>query len=314
MLPFLFIVQEKTAAIVERAGKFHQICQPGVHLKLPIIDRVAARVSLRQQQLDVQIETKTKDNVFVRLAIAVQYYVIEEKVKEAFYQLSNPMMQIESYIYDEVRAQVPKMKLDDVFENKEDIAVAVKASLEEDMSKYGYAIVKTLVNDIDPDPNVKKSMNEINAAQRHRVAAEERGNADKILRVKQAEAEAEAAKLRGVGIADQRRAIVDGLRQSIEEFQKGVPGVSASDVMQLVVMTQYFDALKDIAGAANSNTIMIPHSPGAVGDLADQIQNSIMTGNLATQAHNEGVGKTIPSDAYQEPVHPYPHTPPPVGQ
>ncbi|MCB2156907.1 SPFH domain-containing protein [bacterium] len=276
-----FIVHEKTAAVVERLGRFHRIAMPGWHWKSPL-DRVAGRLSLRVQELNVHVETKTLDDVFVRLAVAVQYFVMPNKIKEAFYELSNPQMQIESYIYDEVRAQVPKMKLDDVFQNKEDIANAVKTGLEETMAQYGYDIVKALVNDIDPDANVKKAMNEINAAQRIRRAAEERGEAEKILRVKQAEAEARSAILRGQGIAGQRKAIVDGLRQSVEEFQKSVPGATPNDVMQLVVMTQYFDTLKEIGASSRSNAIMLPHSPGAVGELSQMIQQSIMMGNVAS--------------------------------
>lgn len=216
----------------------------------------------------------------MRITVAVQYYVMPDRIREAFYELSNPRMQIESYVYDEVRAHVPRMKLDDVFQNKDDIANAVKTGLEETMNQYGYDIVKSLVNDIDPDAKVKQAMNEINAAQRFRRASEERGEAEKILRVKQAEAEAQSSILRGKGIAGQRKAIIDGLRQSVEEFQKSIPGSSPNEVMQVVIMTQYFDTLKEIGGTSRTNTLLIPHSPGSVGSLSEQISNSVMMGNL----------------------------------
>ena len=284
MIPRFFIVREKTAAIIETFGRFSRIAMPGWHFVMPF-DRVAGRVSLRLQEMNVHVETKTLDDVFVKIVVAVQYYVRPDKVREAFYELSNPQMQIESFVYDEVRAQVPKMKLDDVFQNKDDIASAVKDGLDESMNKYGYDIVKTLVNDIDPAANVKAAMNEINAAQRIRRASEERGEAEKILRIKQAEAEAASMKLRGQGIADQRRAIIDGLRQSVEDFSKSVPGATASDVMGLVVMTQYFDTLKEIGASSRTNTLLIPHSPGAIGDLSEQIRQSVMIGGLASDAH-----------------------------
>lgn len=286
MIPRILIVREKTAAVIERLGRFTHIAEAGFHIMWPL-QRVAGRVSLKLQEMSVHVETKTLDDVFVRIVVAIQYYVRKDRVREAFYELSNPQMQIESFVYDEVRAQVPKMKLDDVFQNKEDIATAVKTGLDESMTQYGYDIVKTLVNDIDPAANVKAAMNEINAAQRIRRASEERGEAEKILRIKQAEAEAASMRLRGVGIADQRKAIIDGLRQSVEEFSKSVPGATANDVMSLVVLTQYFDTLKEIGGSSRTNTVMIPHSPSAVGDMQDQIRQSIMIGNVASATATE---------------------------
>lgn len=295
---FFFIVREQTAAIVETLGKYNRIASSGLHLKMPW-ERVAGRLSLRIQELQVNVETKTKDDVFVRLLIAVQYFVIPEKVREAFYKLSNPVMQIESYVFDEVRSAVPGMTLDDVFQNKDFIANAVKEGLQETMEQYGYGIARALVNDIDPDRKVKTAMNEINAAQRLRKAAEERGEAEKILRVKQAQGEAESKKLQGVGIADQRKAIVDGLRESVQEFQSGVPGVTSADVMQLVLMTQYFDMLKDIGATSRANTILLPHSPGSLGDLSHQLKEAIMVGNLATKPQ-EDVIKHAPIPEGQE--------------
>ncbi len=281
---FFFIVREQTAALVESFGRFNRICSSGLHFKMPW-ERVAGRLSLRIQELQVSVETKTNDDVFVRLLIAVQYFVMPDRVREAFYRLSNPHLQIESYVFDEVRSTVPRMKLDEVFEEKETIADAVKGGLEETMTQYGYGIVRSLVNDIDPDPKVKTAMNEINAAQRLRKAAEERGEAERILKVKQAQGEAESKILQGKGIAGQRKAIVDGLRESVEEFQKGVPGATSNDVMQLVLMTQYFDTLKDIGVASRATTILMPHTPGTLSDLSDQVRQSIMTGNVVSDEH-----------------------------
>lgn len=282
-LPRLMTVKEKTAAIIERLGRFSRVAHPGLHFLSPF-ERRAGIVSLRIQELNVRIETKTNDDVFVNLMVAVQYFVMPNRIREAFYELSNPQTQIESYMYDEVRAQVPRMKLDEVFQNKDDIAVAVKTGLEETMNKYGYGIVKALVNDVDPDANVKKAMNEINAAQRMRKAAEQKGEAEKILRVKHAEAEAQSAILRGEGIAGQRKAIIDGLRQSVEEFQRSIPETSADEVMRIVIQTQYFDTLKEIGAGSNSNVIMIPHSPGAMDDLSQQIQMGVLKGNIVSKA------------------------------
>ncbi|MGD2115665.1 MAG: SPFH domain-containing protein [Acidobacteriota bacterium] len=287
MIPRFTIVHERTAAIVERFGKFNRILEPGWHLVMAF-ERVAKKMSLRVEEMTVQIETKTLDDVFVKMEVAVQYQVMPDRVADAFYQLAHPVRQIQSYVFDEVRAQVPKMKLDDVFQNKDDIANAVREGLEGTMNQFGFAILKSLVSDIDPAPNVKQAMNEINAAQRHRRAAEERGEAEKVLKVKEAEAEAEAMKLRGQGVADQRRAIMEGLQQSVQAFQEGVPGASADDVMRLLMMTQYFDTLKDLGAGGRTNTIMVPHSPTALTDLSEQIRQSVTVGEVvAGQARRE---------------------------
>ena len=278
-LPFFYTVQQQTAAILQRLGKFTRVAEAGPHFKLPFVERVAGRVNLRVQQLEVEVETKTQDNVFVKMLVAVQFHVVKERIYDAFYRLDDPASQIKSFVFDVVRARVPTIKLDDVFEKKDEIADAVKIELREVMDDFGYGIVKALVTDIDPDHKVKESMNEINAAQRLRVAATEKGEADKILKVKAAEAEAESKALSGKGIADQRRAIIDGLRESVDEFQKSVPGASAQDVMNVVLMTQYFDMLKELGASSNNNTIMVPHSPSTVTDLADQIRSSMMVAN-----------------------------------
>jgi regulator of protease activity HflC (stomatin/prohibitin superfamily) len=252
---------------------------PGLNVKVPFLDRVVGRINLRVQQLDVEIETKTEDNVFVQMVVAVQFYVLPDKVYHAFYRLDDARRQITSYVFDVVRAQVPKIKLDDVFEKKDDIADIVKAELSQVMEGFGYGILKALVTDIDPDAKVKQSMNEINAAQRMRVAATEKGEADRILKVKAAEGDAQSKALQGRGIADQRQAIVAGLRDSVDEFRRSVPGTTAKDVMNLVLMTQYFDTLKEIGASSRSNTILIPHSPGSLASLSEQIRNAMIEAN-----------------------------------
>jgi len=275
------VVKQQTSAIVERFGKYHCIMGPGLNFKIPIVDTVAARMDLRVRQLNVKVETKTQDNVFVHFVVAVQFHVLSGKVYEAHYKLANSEMQINSYVFDVVRARVPQVKLDDVFEKKDEIADAVKNELSHVMDDFGYTIVKALVVDIEPDQKVKEAMNEINAAQRMRFAASEKGEAERILKVKSAEAEAQSKALQGKGIADQRKAIIEGLRDSVDEFQKSIPGSSAHDVMNLVLMTQYFDTLKELGATSATKTIFIPHSPGAISDIASQLRMALMTANEA---------------------------------
>jgi regulator of protease activity HflC (stomatin/prohibitin superfamily) len=278
LLASIFTVEQQTCALIERFGKFHRIAGPGLNILIPLIDRIRLRPSLKICQLDVGIETKTQDNVFINLMVSVQYRVLPSKIYEAFYMLQNPAKQIEAFVFDVVRAQVPRILLDDVFERKDDIANAVKSELSDVMAEFGYEIVKALVTDISPASNVKAAMNEINAAQRVRVAAAEKGEAEKILKVKQAEAEAEASILHGQGLAGQRHAIVSGLKDSVEEFVRQVPGLSQKDVMEMVLLIQYIDTLKEIAGSSKSNVIFVPHSPGNVSDLASQLRESIIVG------------------------------------
>jgi len=284
-LGWLFTVEQQTAAIVERFGRFRRIATAGLNWKIPLIDSVAGRLSLRVQQLDVNVESKASDDVFVVLAIAVQYYVIEEKVKEAFYRLTNPHQQIESFVFDLVRAEVPKMTLDEVFQKKDAIAQAVKDDLSETMDQYGYGIVKALVNDIDPDHRVKDAMNEVRAAERQREAAIQKGEAAKILRVKEAEGEAESKRLQGEGLAAQRKAIAEGLRQSVDLVTAGAIGVDEQTVINLLLLVQYMDTLKDIAANTRSNTLFLPHSPGALGELFDQIRNSVLVAEAGSARH-----------------------------
>jgi len=288
-----FTVNQQTAVIVQNFGKFARVALPGLNFKVPFVETVAGRLNLRVQQLDVRVETKTEDNVFVHVIVAVQYHVLPDKVYEAFYKLSDPTTQITAFVFDSVRARVPRMKLDDVFEKKDEIADAVRDELSHVMEGFGYGIVKALVTDIDPDHKVKEAMNEINAAQRLRVAATEKGEAERILKVKAAEAEAQSKALQGKGIADQRKAIVEGLRESVDTFQKSVPGATAHDVMSLVLMTQYFDTLKEIGMTGRSNTILIPHSPGHMTDLTEQIRNAMMTAEQVARV-SAGAGNGNP--------------------
>ena len=278
-----FMVSQQSMVIIETFGKFTRAAKPGLGMRIPFVQNIAGTVSLRVRQLDIPVETKTSDNVFVKVVVSVQFHALGDRIFEAFYKLENPEQQITAFIFDVVRAQVPKIKLDDVFEKKNDIANAVKTELSEMMNSFGYGIVKALVTDIDPDAKVKAAMNEINEAQRLRVAANERGEAEKILRIKQAEADARSNALHGEGIADQRSAIVNGLRESVSKFQESVPGTSSTDVMGLVLMTQYFDTLKEVGNTSHSNTILIPHSPGYLNDLSEQLRNAIITGNKVSE-------------------------------
>jgi regulator of protease activity HflC (stomatin/prohibitin superfamily) len=278
-----FKVDQQSVAIIERFGKFLRTAQPGLNMRVPLIDQIKGRVSLRVLQLDVKVETKTKDNVFVDIMVSVQYRILASKIFEAFYVLEDPDTQIKSFVFDVVRARVPKIDLDDVFEKKDEIADSVKSELSEVMSQFGFEIVKALVTDITPDARVKSAMNEINEAQRLRIAANERGEAEKILKVKQGEAEAEVKILQGKGLAGQRRAIVDGLRDSLDDFQKSIPTSSTQDVMSLILMTQYFDTLKEMSITGKTNTIMMPHSPSGLSDLAEQIRSAVFTGTLMSK-------------------------------
>ncbi|MDR1890607.1 MAG: SPFH domain-containing protein [Puniceicoccales bacterium] len=283
-----FVVKQQTCAIVERLGKFFRVAGPGLSWRIPVIDMIVSRISLRIHQLYVEVETKTQDNVFVNVAVAVQYRVLKEKVFQAYYTLEDHQSQIKSFVFDLVRAQVPLLILDDVFSRKDDIANAVKSNLGETMSDFGYEIVEALITDINPDANVKAAMNEINTAQRLRVAATERGESEKIIRVKQAEAEAEANILHGKGIAGQRAAIIEGLSRSVEDFVKHVPGSNSTTVMDMVMLIQYIDTLKEIGSHSNSNVVFVPHSPGNVQDINAQIRETIFAEKLGCANANEG--------------------------
>ena len=277
LLASFFTVKQQTAAVVERFGKFHSIRNSGLQLKIPLIDRIAGRINLKIQQLDVIVETKTKDDVFVRLKISVQFQVLKLKVYDAFYKLENPHDQITSYVFDVVRAEVPKMKLDDVFERKDDIAIAVKAELNEAMSEYGYDIIKTLVTDIDPDIQVKAAMNRINAAEREKVAAEYEAEAERIKIVAKARAEAESKRLQGQGIADQRREIARGLEESVDVLNN--VGINSQEASALIVVTQHYDTLQSIGEETNTNLILLPNSPQAGSDMLNNMIASFVASN-----------------------------------
>jgi len=272
-----FIVKQQSAAVVERFGKFVSVRQSGLQIKIPLVDNIAGRLSLRIQQLDVVVETKTKDDVFVRLKVSVQFKVIKEKVYDAFYKLDNPGDQITSFIFDVVRAEVPKLILDDVFLKKDDIAVAVKSELQDAMSEYGYQIIKTLVTDIDPDAQVKEAMNRINAAEREKVAAQFEGEAQKILIVEKAKAEAESKRLQGQGIADQRREIARGLEDSVKVLN-GVD-INSQEASALIVVTQHYDTLQSVGAESNSNLILLPNSPQAGSEMLNNMVASFTASN-----------------------------------
>ena len=273
----IFIVKQQSAAVVERFGKFVSVRHSGLQIKIPIVDRVAGRLSLRIQQLDVVVETKTKDDVFVKVKVSVQYKVIKDKVYDAFYKLDFPQDQITSYVFDVVRAEVPKMILDDVFEKKDDIAIAVKSELNDAMKNYGFDIIKTLVTDIDPDAQVKESMNRINASEREKVAAQFEGDAQRILIVERAKAEAESKRLQGQGIADQRREIARGLEDSVKVLNN--VDINSQEASALIVVTQHYDTLQSVGSASNSNLILMPNSPQAGSEMLNNMVASFTASN-----------------------------------
>ena len=281
VLGSFFTVSTAQVAVITRFGKFRRVAEPGLNWKWPIIDKVAGKVSLRVNQIDLTMETKTKDNVFVTIPISVQNRVRPEKIYDAFYKLTNPIEQIQSYVEQVILGHVPGMTLDEVFASQSGIATAVKQELDADMAAFGFEIVNVLVTDIVPDAKVKSAMNDINAAQREQVAANARGEAEKILVVKKAEAEAESKALQGQGIANQRKAIIAGLQGSIDQFKKVVEDASTSEVMQLVMATQYFDTIKSIGESDKTNTLFLSHSPAAVRDISEQILQSMLTAERA---------------------------------
>lgn len=281
-----FTVKQQTAAIVERFGKYQSIRHAGLHLKIPIIDKIAGKINLKIQQLDVIIETKTKENVFVKMKVSVQFKVIQDKVYEAFYKLEYPHDQITSYVFDVVRAEVPKLKLDDVFERKDDIAIAVKRELNEAMTTYGYDIINTLITDIDPDIQVKNAMNRINAADREKSAAEYEAEAQRIRIVAKAKAEAESKRLQGQGIADQRREIARGLVESVDVLNK--VGINSQEASALIVVTQHYDTLQAIGSDTNSNLILLPNSPQAGSDMLNNMVASFTASNQVGEAIRQG--------------------------
>jgi len=291
----VFTVKQQTSAIMERLGKFHSIRGSGLHFKIPFLDKITGRINLKIQQLDVMVETKTKDNVFVKLKVSVQFKVLEDSVYDAFYKLENPYEQITAYVFDTVRAEVPKMKLDDVFERKDDIAVAIRRELEEAMNEYGYGIVKALVTDIDPDHAVKNAMNRINAAEREKLAAEYEGESERIRIVAKAKAEAESKRLQGQGIADQRREIARGLEESVDILNR--VGINSQEASALIVVTQHYDTLQAIGQSSHSNLILLPNAPSAGVDMLSQMVASFS----ASQQMSEDMKKSKSTLELKEP-------------
>ena len=289
LIASIYTVKQKTAVIIERLGKFQKVARAGIHMKIPFIDKIAGRVNLRVMELPVEVETKTKDDVFVRLIISVQYFVIDtpEGIKQSFYKFDHPEHQIQSYVFDSIRSEVPNLILDDVFSEKDKIAHVVQKELADTMREYGFNIIKALVTDIDPDAKVKHAMNEINAAKRMKEAAKEYAEAEKIKVVAAAQAEAESKKLQGEGIANQRIAIANGIKQSVEEVKGAMEDdVSGQQVMNMLFMTQHYDTITRL-GEQGVNTIFIPYSPDSVGDLQMQIQSSLIAANQVTKAQNK---------------------------
>jgi regulator of protease activity HflC (stomatin/prohibitin superfamily) len=287
LLKTLYTVRTSQAGVVERFGKFNRIVRPGLHLLIPYCERVFF-VDLQVQQATFSVETKTRDNVFVQIPVSIQYGVLDDKIYDAFYKLSRPQKQIESFVFNSILGHVPKLTLDETFEQMSGISIAVKVELDATMREFGFNILTALVTDIIPDAKVKAAMNDINAAQRSQVAAMAKGEADKILKVKQAEAEAESKALQGKGIAAERQAIIDGLRASIEHFRESVPGATAEDVMALVLLTQYFDTLKDIGIRSGTNTLFLPNNPGAANDFLQQILAGLR-GGTHRASKSEGI-------------------------
>ncbi len=295
-----FIVKQQTAAIIETFGRFSSIRNSGLQLKIPLVQRISGRINLKIQQLDVMVETKTKDDVFVKLKISVQYQVIKENVYDAFYKLQSPQDQITSYVFDVVRAEVPKMKLDDVFERKDNIAIAVKRELNEAMVNYGYDIIKTLVTDIDPDIQVKEAMNRINAAEREKVAAEYEAEAERIKIVAKARAEAESKRLQGQGIADQRREIARGLEESVDVLNN--VGINSQEASALIVVTQHYDTLQSLGEETNSNLILLPNSPQAGSNMLNEMIASFVASNqIGEQMKKENIKKGITNKKKRSP-------------
>ena len=274
----LYMVKQKNAVIIERLGKFNKVSKAGLHIKIPLIDSISGKINLRVRELPVEVETKTKDDVFVKIVVSVQFYVIDtvDGIRDSFYELNNPEQQIQSYVFDSIRSEVPLMELDDVFAQKEKIAIAIKNELSDTMKQFGFDFIKALVTDIDPDAKVKQSMNEINAAKRMKEAAREEAAAAKIRVVAAAEADSESKRLAGEGIAKQRIAIANGLKESVEEVKLAMEDhVTSQDVMNMLFMTQHYETVSKLS-ENNTSTIFMPYSPDNVGDLQMQIQSSLI--------------------------------------
>lgn len=288
----LFTVRQQTVAVIERFGSFLRLAKPGLRWKIPFVDRIAGRQSLRIQQLVVPVETITKDKVTISIKVAVQFFIQAEKVYDAFYRLTDPAQQITSYVFDVVRAKVPTIDLDEVFEKKDEIAGAVQQELTATLDQFGYNIVKALVTEIDPDKKVKAAMNDINAAQREQAAAKARGEADKIIKVKAAEAESESKKLQGTGVANQMIEIAKGRKQALDELRQAMPDASAQDLVSFVVLTQHYDTVREVGAKSNTNVLLLPYGPNGVTDLGTQLREMTALGHtMGPAAATPGAGK-----------------------
>jgi len=272
-----FTISTAEVGVIERCGKFDRLAAPGLGFFICGVEEVVGRMTYRVQQLDVRVETKTMDNVFINTVVSIQYQVLQEKVYEAFYALTDPSRQITAHVFDVLRAELPNLELDQVFEAKEELAITVKNALSDTMTQYGYQILQVLITDLDPPARVKNAMNEINSSERLKYAVAERAEGEKILKVKSAEAEAEAKYLSGVGVAKQRKAIVDGLRTSITDFSGGVKGTNSKDIMDLLLLTQYFDCIRDVGAAPNCKTTFVPCSKG----VGDELRSSLLQAEMS---------------------------------
>ena len=271
-----FTVEQQTRAVVERFGKFLKTAPPGLNFKIPIVDRVAGRITHRVRELEITVESKTKDDVFVDILIAVQFFVeeTEEAVKLAQYKLMNPERQISSYVFDTVRALVPDMLVDHVFSEKEKIAIAVKSRLADTMDQFGYTILQSLVNDIQPDAEVKRAMNQVNATARLKEAAKNEAEAKKIRTIAAAEAEARAKELQGVGIARQRLAIANGLKESVAVCSQA--GISPEEASKMVLLTQHYDTVTAVGAQSKATVMMLPYTPDGIARVGDQITQALL--------------------------------------
>jgi regulator of protease activity HflC (stomatin/prohibitin superfamily) len=256
--------------IIERYGRFKRYANPGCVCVCYPIEEIAGEVSLRVQQLDVTCETKTSDNVFVMVHVSVQFEVIREKIYESYYSLQNHQEQMRSYIYDTLRAAICMRTLDQAFDSKDEISDIVKSHLRDAFDDFGFKILQALVTDLSPNNRVRDAMNEINASKRIKEASYQKAEGEKMLKVKRAEAEAESMYLQGVGVARSRHAIMDGLKESIVGFSTAVNGASHKDVMDLLILTQYFDTLQDIGG--KGRTVFLPSDD-------NQVRNGILQAN-----------------------------------
>jgi len=285
----IFTIHTQEAGIVERFGKFVRIAQPGLNFKTPFVETLVYREDLAMQLMDVSVVSKTKDDSTVTIPVRVQYYVLPEKVMEAYYKLDDPARQIQAHVENVILSFIPTLSLDETYQQEGKIAEKIKDALTQVMSAFGYAIENALVTKIIPDDAVVRAMNDINAARRDKIANEAKGESQKILKVKEAEAECEAKILSGKGVAGQRQAIIEGFKESVEDFKQAT-GMTAEEVTRMLLMTQYFDMMKEIG--ANSNTIMTNSNPGSINDFLDQMALVVSKGHItAERAAGAAAGK-----------------------